>query len=145
MANHATPRKPLSRRERFDVLTRCNYACFYCGTPAQLGLVRLEIEHVVPVSQGGTNDPWNLVAACADCNSGKGPDSPSDALIAAAIKSYMAWPGRPGSVRLCATCQRPWVPEWDEVEPNDDCWPCIRAWVDGHYADRSWRGTTECG
>jgi hypothetical protein len=34
--------------------------------------VVLNVEHVIPVSKGGTNDILNLVTACADCNSGKG-------------------------------------------------------------------------
>ena len=32
---------------------------------------RLEVDHVVPVCKGGTNDPSNLVAACFRCNRGK--------------------------------------------------------------------------
>jgi 5-methylcytosine-specific restriction endonuclease McrA len=32
----------------------------------------LEIDHVVPKSRGGTDAESNLVAACEDCNRGKG-------------------------------------------------------------------------
>ena len=32
----------------------------------------LEIDHVHPVAEGGTNDMDNLVTACWDCNRGKG-------------------------------------------------------------------------
>jgi 5-methylcytosine-specific restriction endonuclease McrA len=35
--------------------------------------VPLEVEHVVALYNGGTNDDSNLVAACHDCNQGKGP------------------------------------------------------------------------
>lgn len=124
-------RKYLSQRERFDVLTRCNYACFYCGTPAAMGLVQLQIEHVVPVSQGGTNEQWNLVAACADCNAGKGADAPHPDVIQAAVELYNSWPGRPGRVLVCTSCRRPWVPDPDDKEPMDTCWACVHAWVEG--------------
>jgi len=41
--------------------------CHYCGKePAGT------IDHVIPVSQGGTNHPDNLVPACAACNYSKG-------------------------------------------------------------------------
>lgn len=126
------PRHHLSRRERFNVLTRCNYACFYCGTPAALGLVTLQVEHVVPVAQGGTNDPWNLVAACPDCNAGKSADAPHPDTIAAAARLYTAWSGRSHAVLTCSSCRRPWIADPDEDEPNSECWSCIRAWCDGH-------------
>jgi len=41
-------------------------ACFYCGSPD-----RLELEHVHPISRGGTNRLDNLVAACFPCNRNK--------------------------------------------------------------------------
>jgi hypothetical protein len=40
--------------------------CFYCGLR-----FATEIDHVVPVSHGGTSDPENLVAACYVCNHDK--------------------------------------------------------------------------
>jgi len=40
--------------------------CFYCGNPSQ------HIDHVVPLSRGGTHSIGNLVGACAGCNLGKG-------------------------------------------------------------------------
>lgn len=66
----STPqRKPLSVRTRFEVFKRDEFTCRYCGrtTPD----VVLEIDHVVPVAEGGTNDTMNLVTACWECNSGK--------------------------------------------------------------------------
>ncbi len=40
--------------------------CYYCGRVCS-GANR-HIDHVIPLSLGGTNDPWNLVVACAECN-----------------------------------------------------------------------------
>jgi hypothetical protein len=42
----------------------------YCGAvPPD---VLLHVDHVVPVCEGGGNEPENLVTACQECNSGKG-------------------------------------------------------------------------
>lgn len=41
-------------------------ACYLCGGPADT------IDHVIPLSRGGTNDIDNLRPACYDCNVSKG-------------------------------------------------------------------------
>ena len=64
------PRKPLSNRLRTKILDRDNYTCQMCGrTPAD-GVV-LHVDHIFPVSKGGTNDEDNLQTLCRDCNLGK--------------------------------------------------------------------------
>lgn len=68
----------LSKRLRFEILRRDNHACRYCGASAPEA--KLTVDHVVPVTLGGTDEPSNLVAACADCNSGKSA-TPADAAI----------------------------------------------------------------
>lgn len=62
-------RKNLSRKIRFEVFKRDSFTCLYCGRKAPD--VVLEIDHVKPVSGGGTNDILNLVTSCRECNSGK--------------------------------------------------------------------------
>lgn len=63
-------RKTITKKLRFDVFKRDAFQCVYCGeTPPK---VTLEIDHIEPVSKGGTNDINNLVTACFDCNRGKG-------------------------------------------------------------------------
>jgi hypothetical protein len=52
-------------RER--VFARDDYTCHYCG---RRGL-RLECDHVIPVSRGGSNEDDNLVASCFRCNRAK--------------------------------------------------------------------------
>lgn len=64
-------RKPIPKSLRFEVLARDNFTCQYCGAKATDGAL-LHIDHIVPVKEGGTNEITNLVAACADCNLGKG-------------------------------------------------------------------------
>lgn len=62
-------RKIVGKKLRFDVFKRDGFQCVYCGkTPPE---VTLEIDHIEPVSKGGTNDINNLVSACFDCNRGK--------------------------------------------------------------------------
>lgn len=63
-------RKPLSKKLRFEVFKRDFFTCSYCGcTPPE---TTLEVDHIDPVSKGGTNDINNLVTSCFDCNRGKG-------------------------------------------------------------------------
>lgn len=65
-----SPRIPIPQLIRFRVLKRCGFACAYCGRRAPD--VQLQIDHIRPVSKGGTNDESNLTSACWDCNIGKG-------------------------------------------------------------------------
>lgn len=74
------PRKPISRRVRFEVLRRDNYTCRYCGAKAPD--VPLTVDHVIPTTLGGSDDPSNLVTACRDCNAGKSSTSPDEHLVA---------------------------------------------------------------
>lgn len=55
----------VSKRTRFEVLRRDNHTCRYCGQAAPD--VKLTVDHVTPVALGGTDDPANLVTACAEC------------------------------------------------------------------------------
>lgn len=62
-------RKSLSNKIRFEVFKRDNFTCQYCGVKAPE--VVLNVDHIEPVSKGGTNDIYNLVTSCFECNSGK--------------------------------------------------------------------------
>ena len=62
----------IKKSVRFRVLRRCQFRCHYCGRRA--GDVTLEIDHVIPRSRGGSDNEANLVAACEDCNLGKGSE-----------------------------------------------------------------------
>ena len=69
-------RKSLSKTVRFEVFKRDKFTCQYCG--AQAPEVILEVDHIKPVSKGGTNDIMNLVTACRNCNGGKSNRELSD-------------------------------------------------------------------
>lgn len=62
-------RKSTGKRLRFSVFARDNFTCRYCGR--QSDKVELVIDHLIPVSRGGTNDQENLITACVECNQGK--------------------------------------------------------------------------
>lgn len=42
--------------------------CGYCLTPQSLTSYKLEIEHIYPLSKGGTSEKENLCLACRHCN-----------------------------------------------------------------------------
>lgn len=62
-------RLAINAQLRFRVLERDSFKCVYCGMPGTHCV--LEVDHVVPVARGGTNELANLAASCADCNAGK--------------------------------------------------------------------------
>jgi hypothetical protein len=62
-------REPIRKSVRFEVFKRDSFACQYCGEKAPD--VVLEVDHITPVSDGGTNEILNLVTACRACNLGK--------------------------------------------------------------------------
>lgn len=65
----------VSKRLRYEILRRDNHACRYCGATAPG--VKLNVDHVIPTSLGGSDKPDNLVTACAECNSGKTSSMPN--------------------------------------------------------------------
>lgn len=60
-------------RLRFAIFRRDSFRCRYCGRSPQDGAV-LTLEHLVPISRGGTWDVSNLLTACHECNQGKSND-----------------------------------------------------------------------
>ena len=54
---------------RWQILERDKYTCQYCGQSAPD--VRLEVDHKLPLVDGGTDDPSNLATSCWACNRGK--------------------------------------------------------------------------
>jgi hypothetical protein len=61
----------ISPKTRFLVLRSYNYTCAYCGRRPPK--IVLEVDHKIPISLGGSDELSNLIAACWDCNRGKGP------------------------------------------------------------------------
>jgi len=80
---------PISKRLRYEIFRRDNHACRYCGAAAPN--VQLQIDHVLSVALGGTDQPGNLVTACRDCNSGKSATPAGAALIADVDQDAVRW------------------------------------------------------
>lgn len=60
-------RKPISSKVRWQIFQHDGYACVECGSNQDL-----TIDHRLPISRGGSNDPSNLQTLCRSCNSRKG-------------------------------------------------------------------------
>jgi len=66
-------RKDMPTRVINQIFKRDNYKCCLNGeSPANDPTVELVIDHIIPVSKGGTNDPSNLWTLCKNCNHKKG-------------------------------------------------------------------------
>lgn len=70
----------VSKRLRYEILRRDNFQCRYCGAAAPD--VKLNVDHVIPKSLGGSDKPDNLVTSCADCNAGKTSSMPNAMVVA---------------------------------------------------------------
>ena len=64
-----TKRKHIPKAIREAVFKRDNYCCVKCGSTKNL-----EVDHKVPLANGGTNEMANLQTLCQDCNRRKGVD-----------------------------------------------------------------------
>ena len=53
------------RKIRDTIIARDGGVCHYCGQSGN------SVDHLIPRSKGGTDDPTNLVCACIKCNSSK--------------------------------------------------------------------------
>lgn len=63
-------RSRITASVRSKVLARDSYRCRHCGISTDLGAV-LHVDHIIPISKGGTSDLDNLQTLCQDCNLGK--------------------------------------------------------------------------
>ena len=55
---------------RFEIFKRDDFSCQYCGRSAQDN-IKLHLEHIKPLSKGGTFAFSNLITSCEECNLGK--------------------------------------------------------------------------
>lgn len=57
---------------RFSIFNRDDFTCQYCGRKAPE--VVLEVDHIIPKAEGGSDDIQNLITSCYECNRGKGKE-----------------------------------------------------------------------
>lgn len=70
-------RTSIGNSRRFEIFKRDSFACQYCGRTPPAAI--LEVDHVIAVSKGGTNDDENLLTSCFECNHGKAARDLGDA------------------------------------------------------------------
>jgi 5-methylcytosine-specific restriction endonuclease McrA len=61
-------RNKILDRIQLQVRERANYLCEYCHANEQWQYVRFTVDHVFPVSLGGSDSLDNLTLACFHCN-----------------------------------------------------------------------------
>ena len=80
-----------SDQAKLRVLRLCGYKCSYCGVSGSEA--ELEIDHIIPVSKGGSNHLANLTTAYRSCNQSK-----SDSLDFTATKKHIETKNDPSSL-----------------------------------------------
>ena len=63
-------RSGVPRGRRHEVFKRDGYRCVECGARKEDGAT-LHVDHIIPVSKGGTDELDNLQTLCSDCNLNK--------------------------------------------------------------------------
>jgi hypothetical protein len=61
----------ISTKLRDKIRLTAKELCGYCQSPQHLIPIPFEIEHILPIAEGGTNTEENLWLACRVCNSFK--------------------------------------------------------------------------
>ena len=78
-----SPPRRIGSSMRRQIYTRDDGICQLCGvktrffkslydTPFDTGPVAGSVDHIIPVSKGGTDDPQNLRWSCRSCNCSRG-------------------------------------------------------------------------
>lgn len=98
----------VSKRLRYEIFRRDNFQCRYCG--AKPPETELKIDHLVPLSLGGTDKPENLVTACEPCNSGKSSTTPDATIVADVEQDAIRW-ARAVRVAVHSMEQEKWIAE----------------------------------
>jgi len=124
----ARKRKSLPVSLRFEVFKRDSFTCQYCGRRAPD--VVLELEHINPVSKGGSDELLNLITSCWQCNSGKGDRLLSDDAVLvrqhaqlaelqerrAQLDMLLKW--RDGNADLVSQQVEAFCEQWKKVVPG---------------------------
>ena len=92
-------RKSFKQSKRETVLSRDKYRCVKCG-----GRECLTVDHIVPLSLGGSNLLANLQTLCQPCNVAKGAAMPENPVASQPAHQGRDWPreytyNKPGILR----------------------------------------------
>src|SRR5687768_907656 len=50
------------------VAARAKHVCEYCRAPEAVFNLSFEVEHIIPISRGGSDEEKNLALSCRSCN-----------------------------------------------------------------------------
>lgn len=64
----------VGRRTRTIVIERAQFRCEYCMYSDEFGLVSFQVDHIIAVKHGGSDEIDNLALSCIHCNQHKGSD-----------------------------------------------------------------------
>jgi hypothetical protein len=118
-----TKRAALTARLREEIIW--SGPCAYCGDEAQL-----QVDHVIPLSRGGTNDRANLAPACKSCNMDKLDFTPEE-WREWREQEGLGWPPESGSDRLKRI-----LAELQAKYPDQDTKAAIRRSLNRDYERR---------
>ena len=92
--------------KRLAIYLRDGLACCYCGHAIEDG-AKLTLDHLMPHSAGGTNEPANLATCCHRCNSSRG--NRSWMKFAATVAAYLNHDVQASSIiaHIRSTARRP--------------------------------------
>lgn len=99
------------RFSRYNIFARDKNTCQYCGE--KFSRSELNLDHVIPRSQGGISSWENVVCSCHSCNRHKGGRTPVQAKM-----KLVAQPRRPAwtpplNISLHEIMRREWAPFLD--------------------------------
>jgi 5-methylcytosine-specific restriction endonuclease McrA len=99
------------RFSRYNIFARDKNTCQYCGS--KFPRSELNLDHVIPRSQGGTSTWENVVCSCHRCNRKKGGKTPDQARM-----KLIAHPRKPAwtpplNVSLREIISKEWAPFLD--------------------------------
>ena len=129
----------ISVRTRFEIYKRDGFVCQYCGRKSPD--VVLEVDHIVPVCNGGSDDVINLTTSCWECNRGK-----------SGVPLAQVMTGEDPHDRAVMMLERERqleeynrVAERDRQRRVDDVWVLVRYWKSelGHTSEEELRSTSD--
>jgi len=71
--NYITWSKAILKYDREEIFKRDNYTCIWCKK--RFNSKNLEVDHIVPLVEGGSNKEKNLATSCSECNKRRGMES----------------------------------------------------------------------
>ena len=95
--------------QKYTMFCRDNFSCCYCGKQFT-SRGSLTVDHVVPISKGGTSHYSNCVSACKECNAKK-----SNRLLSEAGLRLRVKPGVPTVKQVQSALAQRYMKVWNEL------------------------------